>query len=336
MKKIRKHGRTWHIPGESGVPDFRADDPAANAGILIKKNRKRSVWKVTLPDKTGYFIKKEKRISIPFFFPSKAEKEFRAFQFLQKKGIPCAEYVTWSATFRDSIVISRALPEEFCSLQQYWFSRQEADRDFLKKLCEFLSGIAQAGLFHPDFHSGNLMTDGEKIVLIDPVGIRHAEPTSSPGIAMLVPLAPVSGDIPMDELAEILHSSGLYSSAGAAREKMLNLQRRQYELILNEWEKRTRQILSGSSKFATETESGKFIRHSAWFQFLEPSEEAQLEVFEFPSDEGERYWLDSFRDQLMKNKREDVPVIFRKNGNKVQIFVEKNKKKMFFYGFRGK
>lgn len=333
MNTVRKHGRKWHL---SEGPEFLepwAEDLDNIPGVLVKKNRNRSVWRVESFDGNDYFVKRERRFNLPFV-PSKAEREFRSFALLEKKGLPCAEYVAWSATVDDCVIVSRALPARFHSVFQHLYSTPECPVEFLKKLCGFLADVAKAGIFHPDLHIGNLMTDGEDIVFIDLAGIVEAEPTNEPCTDMLTPLSEVYGDIPMRTIAEMVHSAGMFRSPEDAEKVLLQLEQETQDRITGEWEKRKRQILSGTSKFATETKPGKFVRNSAWFAPVLRYPEDELEEQILPPDEAEKLWLQSFEDQMRKKKREKVPIVYEKIDGKTRILLLKDKKFSFFYGFR--
>ena len=333
MISLKKYGRKWHIYGDEKLLLPWAENIENIPGTMIKKNRNRSVLRVSSEDGQDYYVKRERRFHFPFT-QSKAEKEYLAFALLEEKGIPCAECSAWSASFDDCILVTRALPETFRELLKYWYMKPETDLIFLQKLCDFLAYTAQAGISHPDFHAGNLMTNGEDIVLIDPVGIAETEPNSSPEGGMLIPLAIAFGEVPMKEIAGMLHNSGLYASETEAHEVLLQVEKQQHELIDKEWEKRKKQILRSSSKFATEAEPGKFYRNSAWFAPLLKYPEEILEVQEFSAEEAENIWVESFRNQLKKKQCERIPVIYERNGEKTKISFLMEKKYSFFYGFR--
>lgn len=333
MITLKKYGRKWHIYGEENLLVPWAENVENIRGDLIKKNRNREVRRVISADGAEYYVKRERRFHIPFTH-SKAEKEYLAFALLEEKGIPCAECSAWSASLDDSILVTRALPETFCSLLRYWYMKPEKDLIFLQKLCDFLADTAKAGIWHPDFHAGNLMTNGEDIVLIDPVGITEAEPTDSPEGGMLIPLVIAFGEVSLEEIGVMIHKSGLYASETTAVEVLRQVEKQQHELIEKEWEKRRKQILAGSSKFATETEPGKFFRNSAWFAPLLKYPENILEEQEISAEEAETIWIESFHCQLMKKPCERIPVIYEKNADKTKISFLIEKKYSFFYGFR--
>ena len=333
MKKLKKYGRLWHFNGDEALLSPWAENINQTPGILIKKNQKRSVWRVNADDGESYFVKHEFRFHVPFTL-SKAEKEFNAFLLLKEKEIPCAEYTAWTAASRDCIVVSRALPDRYTSILQYWYSQENPDMEFAGQLCKFLGKISKAGLTHPDFHAGNLMTDGQEIVLIDPVGIKSALSTNAPDSEMLIPLNILCGDIPSDTLAEMLHGAGLYSNRKEALERLEEMELRQKNLINGEWEKREKQILKGSSKFSFETEPGRFVRNTAWFSRISETGEKDLETVEYSPEEGKKIWTESFRAQLLKKKCDRIPVICSFKGEKVKISYLKGKKNSFLYGFR--
>lgn len=333
MNTLKKNGRIWHFSGKPEMLFPWSENLETPQGTLVKQNRNRSVWRVSASDGNTYYVKRECKMQIPFF-ASKAEREFKSYALLERKNIPSAEYVAWSSTHSDCVIVSKALPETFCSMQQFWYSSPEPSGDFLEKICHFLAEIANAGIFHPDFHMGNLMTDGEDILLIDPFGIREIPSTTAPQPEMLIPLTETFRDFPMEKIAEVLHRSGLYGSIQDALNILSVVDQRKQERITREWEKRKKQILGGTSKFATETEPGVFVRNTAWFTPLlrYPQEHLTTEIFS--AGEGEDFWLSSFEDQLRKKKRERIPVVYRKTGVHTEISYLSDKKYSFFYGFR--
>ena len=333
MITLKKYGRTWHINGTEQLLSPWAENVEDIPGTLIKKNKNRQVRLVSAADGNHYYVKREKKFHFPFSL-SKAEKEYQAFALLERKGIPCVECSAWSATAKDSILVTKALPGTFCSILEYWYKQPEADQEFLQKLCLFLANTVKAGITHPDFHAGNLMTDGEKIVLLDPVGISETVPTDSPASGMLIPLVIAFGDIPLKIIAGILHRAGSFVTEDEALSILYQVEKQQHDLIRKEWEKRRKQILSGTSKFATEVESGKFIRNSAWFAPMLNYQEDSLETEEFPAAEAEEIWVDSFRSQLQKTPCKKIPVIYKRNGAKSTVSFLTDKKYSFFYGFR--
>ena len=59
-----------------------------------------------------------------------------------------------------------------------------------------------------------------------------------------------------------------------------------------------------------------------------------LEEKVLPESEANDLWLRSFRCQLLKEKCDEVPIIYEKTGANVKISLLKDKKYSFFYGFR--
>ena len=151
---------------------------------------------------------------------------------------------------------------------------------------------------------------------------------------MLIPLVIAFGEVPMEHIAEMLHDSGLFESKEETLKRLQEVEKQQQELVLGEWGKRRKQILSGTSKFATEVEPGIFYRNSACFTPFFQIPEDVLEEKELPAKEAEDLWVESFRCQLLKKKCDDLPLIYEKNDKKVKIYLLKNKKYSFFYGFR--
>ena len=97
-----------------------------------------------------------------------------------------------------------------------------------------------------------------------------------------------------------------------------------------EWEKRRKpQILSGNSKFS-HTSGNREYRHTLWYEPAPMPAENELVVEEFPPEEAETLWLNSFRDQLLCRKLEKTPLIFEKKPGKCRIFSLLYKKNSYF------
>ena len=135
MKQIKIGGRIWNTEDEIEVLLPWAEQLNHLPAAPIKQNKNRSVWKLQTENGEFCFLKVEQKFQFPFF-PSKAEREFRAYKLLAENGIPCAEYSAWSATRNDCMIVSRALPESFRSVLEYWYRLPQPSESFLQVLCE--------------------------------------------------------------------------------------------------------------------------------------------------------------------------------------------------------
>ena len=333
MISLKKYGRRWHIYGDESLLEPWAKDVEQIQGKPVQKDSCSAIWRVTSDDRRKYYVKRERCFHFPFT-RSNAEKEFLAFALLEEKGIPCMECSAWSATFDDSIVVTKALPSKFSSLLKYWYSAAEINTTFLQNLCNFLTDTARAGISLPDLSVENLMTDGENIVIANPAGARDAESTNAPGPDFLKSLEMAFGEVPVEQIAELLHKSGMYSSEDEAF-SVLKEMKAKWEVQTEElWKELQPGLLSESSKYVTRVKPETFYRNSAWFTPILQYPENVLEVKVLPEHEAAALWLDSFHAQLQKKSCSEIPVIYRKNGSNVELSVLKEKKYSFFYGFR--
>ena len=104
--------------------------------------------------------------------------EWKSAKLLESQGIPVVEYLACGESSRGGCLITRALPDSESVAEYYWrtFVRGGADPEpFLALFAPFLKHILESGLFHPDFHLGNILYDKVKrsFVLVDALGVRR-------------------------------------------------------------------------------------------------------------------------------------------------------------------
>lgn len=332
MISIKKYGRTWHIYGDETLLDPWAKDVEQIPGKLFSKNGSKQIWQLTAGDGNEYFIKRERGIHLPFT-KSKAEKEFHAFALLEEKGIPCAECAAWSATFDDSIIVTRILPEKFVLLLKYWYSSPEVNTVFLQNLCNFLADMIHAGIFFPDLRMNNLKTDGDSIVILDPSGAEAAEPME-PTAEALRCLEIAFGEVPTEQLSEMLRCAGLFPTEEEALIFLKKMEQEWEERTGREWKENRSNLIYKTSEFVTEASPGKYFRNTAWHTMVLQYPEGSLEEIELPEQEAMELWETSFHCQFQKKACKNLPVIYQKTENNVRISLLKEKKYSFFYGFR--
>ena len=102
----------------------------------------------------GYFLKCDRRGAGRF------RREWRGAELLRKSGIPVVEYLACGDSPNGGCLITRALPESESVGAYYWrkFVRGgENPEPFLNRFAPFVRKILESGLFHPDFHIGNIL-----------------------------------------------------------------------------------------------------------------------------------------------------------------------------------
>ena len=333
MISLRKYGRKWHVYGDESLLDSWAKDVEHFPGKLIRKTGNGGIWQVSSDDKRTYFVKRERGFHFPFT-KSAAEKEFLAFALLEEKFIPCIECCAWSATFDDSVIVTKPLPDKFCTLLKYWHTKPQSNLECLQNLCDFLTDTSRSGIFLPDLSMENLMTDGENFVIVNPVGAEEAEPTNTLDTEFLKSLEIAFEEVPVEQIAELLYKSGMFSSEKEAF-SVLNAMKAGWDASMEElWKLIRPQLLMGSTRYTTSVKHGTLYRNSAWFTPVLQIPEDVLEVKELPESEASELWLESFHCQLQKKNCSEIPVIYEKKGDFVKLSLLKDKKYSFFYGFR--
>ncbi len=299
-------------------PDALPDSPDA---VPVKANAKRTVHRVG-----DWYIKRERS------FRNKAKAEFAAARLLEQAGIPCVHFAAYGTCgFLHTILISRAENDTVSALE-YFFTRPERRKNFLAALKELMRRMKQQGIRHDDFHAGNVLVRdrGEdcELILVDPVAVRAAKHVPS------ILLAEFAGDF-LPELTEAeledLCSAAAEQKVDApalAQQVRLNLEKK----IAKQWEKREKQILSGSSKFlrTVKTDDCRTFRILSTRWYAPGVLPADFNVFRreiMSRHEADSFLLTFFRDRLTgKNVPplvclEDLP-----DGNTVLYFQSPLKK----------
>ncbi len=336
--KLQRGGWIWHLDDPS-ILDPWADHIPELIRTPVKRNGVRSIFKAADSAGRTCFVKAEEKSGwFNWFrsrFFSKAESEYRSARLLRACGIRCAEYDAWGYNGRGgSIVVSRSL-EGYVSAMEFWYAKARFDgelkRKWLDLFFDFALHFRENRLTHPDFHSANVMIEPNTLnaAMIDTYGIHRKNRYGESELrAILAWLPPLRMDVPVPELAARLQQSGLVQEdADLFLQDLIRRSERRVEL---EWEKRRKpQILSGNSKFS-HTSGNREYRHTLWYEPAPMPDENELVVEEFPPEEAETLWLNSFRDQLLCRKLEKTPLIFEKKPGKCRIFSLLYKKNSYF------
>ena len=130
-------------------------------------------FKLYLPSKKGGFFRRLARRLHP-----DAEREFRAIELLEKRGIPVVSPVAWGVAGDSSAIITRAADgtvDVLGVLTGYLDSDAPIPEAFLHDFSAFLTGLMRKGLYLPDFHNGNLLYRPETgtFLVVDPLGVKR-------------------------------------------------------------------------------------------------------------------------------------------------------------------
>lgn len=211
------------------------------AGEEVKANPVRRVVR-----SGGYFLKCDRRGAARF------RSEWKSAKLLESQGIPVVEYLACGESSRGGCLITRALPDSESVAEYYWrtFVRGGADPEpFLALFAPFLKHILESGLFHPDFHLGNILYDKVKrsFVLVDALGVRRAGflDRQFRAYRMRRVAMELREILSRERMTAFLSACGI-PNADAFYDRALD---READALWREWPKRRRQILAGYPKF---------------------------------------------------------------------------------------
>lgn len=194
----------------------------------------------------GFFLKCDRRGAARF------RREWKSAELLRETGIPVVEYLAYGESPNGGCLITRALPESESVGEYYWlhFVRNGEDpAEFLARFAPFARKILESGLFHPDFHIGNILYDkrNESFVMVDALGIRRA--TLCDRLFRMYRMRRIAMELrePLnrEQMISLLGACGIPSPAEFF-DRALD---READLLWHEWPKRRRQILAGYPKF---------------------------------------------------------------------------------------
>ncbi|NLW49879.1 MAG: hypothetical protein GXY85_03425 [Candidatus Brocadiaceae bacterium] len=284
------HGLAWRIvpgfaPTLSRVDLERARRPdALSAQERVKDNTVRSVVRLPDPDRPdgpGLYVKRYKFRSRTerlrhLLLPTKPHVEWRACRLLRRAGIPTCDVLAIAVRRRhglpqEGFLISREVADAV-SLAAYLRTRPpaapEAD-ELVAELADITVRLARAGLYHDDYHTGNLLIrpaapPGERLFVVDQHSIHRRRPTPRRMLDMLSMLTRSSGlpgasaEDARPLLRAVVHRwtgqseppEGLVDgwAGGLSR-----IQRRQHRTHMRS---RTRRCLKESSLFTTDRADG--------------------------------------------------------------------------------
>lgn len=194
------HGYQWKAQAHLGAlveSDVRFAD--SGGSHLVKSGPARRVWRVRFEHEGRMTAAYVKECRLPrlrdylkyLFQPAKAAREFTALLRLRRRGLnapdPLAVGVRRKGLVLSSSVlvtmsIDNAQPLDRYVLERIPLAKPGDVRGFSVRLAAFLRQVHQAGLFHNDFHGGNVLVRGEPheaefhLVDLDDVSIGDALP----------------------------------------------------------------------------------------------------------------------------------------------------------------
>ncbi|MDR0931936.1 MAG: hypothetical protein LBM70_02820 [Victivallales bacterium] len=232
----------WQFSSEA-VHSELGDTPETllNDGVEIKANPVRRVIR-----NGEYFLKCDRR------GVARLLREWKSAKLLRASEIPVVEYLACGNSPNGGCLITRALPNSESVADFYYTNfvrNHENPKAFLDSFAAFMRIIFNSGLFHPDFHIGNILYDkhNHKFVLVDAMGIRKS--TLFDRLFYNYRMWRI-----VMELREILDREQmirLIASCKIPNPKLFydRALDREADMLWKEWPKRRNQILTGYPKF---------------------------------------------------------------------------------------
>lgn len=234
-------GWRWEFsPGTAADELGPAPQHLLETAELIKANPVRKVFR-----SGEFYLKLDLRTG------NRLLREWRSAELLAARHIPMVEHLALGRSATGELLITRALPDAV-QAGTYFFRTCLRDgapaEEFAESLAEFARQIIGSGLFHPDFHCGNVLylPERKKFALVDVYGVRKS--------TLFDRFRHYRMERILMELREALDRKTLlrlFTEEGIAapEEFYRKALRREAHRLFHEWPKRRRQILAGYPKF---------------------------------------------------------------------------------------
>lgn len=313
METVRKGNWKWHIEDPELLEPWFADFRSCVKKGLIKSNSERDVFRVeTLSGKKcivkysrpSSLLQKARSALLP-----KLATEFESAELLKQKGVPSVPVLGWGSSGGDSMLITEeVVPSE--NLRYFWFAEavknQSLKAEVLAKFAGFLRLFLRAGVYHPDFHPGNILisTDSMNLLLVDPYGVGELSGGDDRKIfEMLTVIGAFRGELTDDEGVAFIRevSPPLSATPEELWRRILEHEAEKSERL---WRKRRDRLISDlriSQIFDTPAGKLRVLKDMAGILIGEPENftvgdvSAKFQIEEVPSDEAEMKFLEDCR-----------------------------------------
>lgn len=153
---------------------------------LVKRNSEREVFRISAGGRDMHvkyshpvsFFQRLRSIIRP-----KLKSEFAAAKLFESLGVRVTRCLGWGSRFSESMLLTESEVDSI-DARTHWFGEASLDYErknrFLASFADFLALFIDAGVTHPDFHSGNILVsfpDDELIpvfTLVDVYGARRS------------------------------------------------------------------------------------------------------------------------------------------------------------------
>ena len=340
------HAYNWKwLELQDGILDSWFNDiPEAVKHTVIKSSTERDVFKIKFNSR-NYFVKYSHPSSIlqkiRALFCPKLIKEYNTVKLLQKYNISTPVPVAAGYRGAESILITEAVENAY-DVRTFWFSNYSdlsVRKKFLSAYALFLKSIFKTGLFHPDFHPGNILVQSEnnqyKFYLIDTYGIKQYNRIPfKKFFTMLTITGAMRGELTDSEAVTVIREI-----TGFTHEKASDLWKSIliHETVKTEklWQKRRLKIFQ-NSKYTVRIDKSDITllvrKDLTGIPCLPPEEIRKLQegclesekytITEHNSYEAENIWSSSFRMEFHRipGKKPSAWIKQNKNGNDLLVY----------------
>ena len=243
----------WHIPSEKTADAVRS--LVLTAPHLVKSTPVRSVYRCG-----DYYLKFERSPNLWSAFRKsirqKSHVEYEIGRNLAAAGIPAVECLGWGKLGGTNVLVTRALPG-FIPLDKYYYERivyGGGNADCLvSEIAAFLKKFFDAGFYHGDLHFGNILyhPGSHALAWVDLIAIEHpghVDPAARRLMSRCI--VTLREGLSRTQILHAIREVGAAETDTEAETFYFAEIRRTAQHLLETWDKRSGQALSGYPKFA--------------------------------------------------------------------------------------
>ena len=244
---------TWHIPSEKTAETVRG--LVLSAPHLVKSTPVRTVYHCG-----DFYLKFDRSPNLWSAFRKsiypKSRVEYMIGRSLAAAGIPSVECLGWGKLGGTNVLITRAMPG-FEPMERFFYREVVyggGNPDgILPEITAFLKKFFDAGFYHGDLHFGNILynPDTHQLAWVDLIAIEHPG-TVEPAARRFMSRCIVSlhEGLNRTRMLRAIREVGAAETDAEAETFYFSEVRHAAQHLIETWEKRSSQALSGYPKFA--------------------------------------------------------------------------------------
>jgi hypothetical protein len=335
---VKKRGWTWNLREPELLEGWFDHYEKLVRNAAVKSNAVRTVFKVN----DTYYVKLDQPARLDHkvraYFRCKAEQEFNAAMLLEDAGLPVVKYLGWGRRGQHSMLLSAAVKSAvpLQNLMFHYYERTGADYSrFVTHLTVFLRKVLNSGIYHPDFHFGNILFDkaAGNFTLVDVYGVTRPRIFAQSKLDtmghIIFGLTTILSD---REMISVIQELGLRTDRNEAAVYLREGLIQSAKLVTVTWHKRRKQILHNYKKFITVFKykgNEYLLRHSSVaepyvtaFYLPDVVEKESLPKQILPHQEALALWIKSFKLQLF-GVAHRMPLIMSRQKNGTVLYFDK-------------